>query len=28
LKMRKAGGVDKETDVFQRDDHGEMRQLS
>jgi len=26
--MRKAGGVDKETDVFQRDDHGEMRQLS
>ena len=28
LKMRKAGGVDKETDVFQRDDHCEMRQLS
>ena len=28
LEMRKAGGVDKETDVFQRDDHGEMRQLS
>ena len=28
LKMRKAGGVDKETYVFQRDDHGEMRQLS
>jgi hypothetical protein len=26
--MRKAGGVDKEADVFQRDDHGEMRQLS
>jgi hypothetical protein len=26
--MRKAGGVDKETDVFQRDDHCEMRQLS
>ncbi len=28
LEMRKAGGVDKETDVFQRDDHCEMRQLS
>jgi hypothetical protein len=26
--MRKAGGVDKETDVFQWDDHCEMRQLS